>query len=145
MIMSVFSKIALPDRPRPRVGLCAAVLGLSTLVTLPAHAASPLGVWLTPADRNGQVAHIVAQQCGLYYCGTIARVFDQSGTQIAAPTVGQTVFWNMAADGDGYRGRAYVPAHKREYAAEMHVDGNRMTVSGCLGPICQSQVWQRVN
>ncbi|WP_415402459.1 DUF2147 domain-containing protein [Tateyamaria sp. SN3-11] len=143
--MSVSINALTSDGSLPRAGLAALAVSALTLAATEVRGASPVGVWLTPADRKGQVAHVVSEPCGSYFCGTIARVFDQSGTPVAAPTVGQRVFWNMAPDGDAFRGRAYVPAHNREYAAQMEVSGDLMTVSGCLGPVCQSQVWQRVD
>lgn len=109
-----------------------------------ASADTPLGVWRTQADRKGQVADVKAEACGIYVCGTIVRVFDATGARVQAPTVGQRVFWNMAPQGDIYVGRAYVPAHRRAYDAQIRVSGDRMTVKGCLGPICQSQVWTRL-
>ena len=143
--MSVFLNALKLDHVTPGAGLGALALGALCASATHGHSASPVGVWLTQADRKGQVAHVVSEPCGAALCGTIARVFDQSGAQVAAPTVGQRVFWNMVPDGDAFRGRAYVPAHGREYAAQMQVSGDRMTVSGCLGPVCQSQVWQRVD
>lgn len=116
------------------------VLGLS-----PAGAAGPEGIWLTEPDRKGQVAHVKSSKCGPSYCGTIVKVFDAAGKPVAAPTLGQRVFWNMSGGGDTFKGRAYVPAHKRNYNAKIKLIGNRMKVSGCLGPVCQSQMWQRVH
>jgi len=118
--------------------------GALTLVAGPAFATDPFGVWRTEADRKGQVADVMAEACGGYVCGTIIRVYDNQGKPVAAPTVGKRVFWNMTPDGAGYVGRAFVPAHQREYQGRLAVNGNRMTVKGCLGPICQSQVWTRL-
>ena len=117
----------------------------ATLVaaTLPL-AASPAGLWQTEPDRKGQIAHVRSARCGAGYCGTIVKVFDTSGQPVAAPTVGQRVFWDMTGNGAEYEGRAYVPAHNRKYDARMQVQGNSMKVFGCLGPICQSQTWRRV-
>jgi len=122
----------------------AAFGGALALVASPALATDPLGVWRTEADRKGQVADVLAEPCGGYFCGTIIRVYDNQGIPVAAPTVGKRVFWNMAPDGGEYVGRAFVPAYQREYKGRLAVNGNRMTVKGCLGPICQSQVWTRL-
>lgn len=112
-------------------------------IALPAHA-DPKGVWRTQPDQKGQVADVKAEACGPYICGTIIRVFDAQGQAVAAPTIGMRVFWNMEQSGDEYVGRAYVPAHGREYQGRLLVSGDRMTVRGCLGPVCQSQVWTRL-
>ena len=117
----------------------------TTLVAAPLPlAASPAGLWQTEPDRKGQIAHVRSARCGAGYCGTIVKVFDTSGQPVAAPTVGQRVFWDMTGSGAEYEGRAYVPAHNRKYDARMQVRGNSMKVFGCLGPICQSQTWRRV-
>jgi len=105
---------------------------------------NPLGLWRTQPDQNGQVANVSAQPCGNSICGTITAVFNQQGQPVAAPTVGTRVFWNMVPERGAYQGRAFVPAHNREYAGRLRVEGDRMTVSGCLGPVCQSQVWTRL-
>ena len=110
----------------------------------PALAQSPAGLWLTQPDKKGQVAHVEATRCGNGYCGKIVRVFAANGQPVNAPTVGRRVFWDMIGQGGSYSGQAHVPAHNRNYAGRMQVSGNTMTVSGCLGPVCQSQTWKRV-
>lgn len=52
----------------------------------------------------------------------------------------------MKAQGNGKYGggRVYVPAHKREYDAKMQLNGGRLIVKGCIGALCQGQVWKRV-
>lgn len=35
--------------------------------------------------------------------------------------------------------------HNREYDGTLKVSGAKMTVKGCLGPVCQSQTWHRVD
>lgn len=115
---------------------------------MPAMAAAetPVGTWATPPDDKGIFAHIVAQPCGAATCGVIARTYDSRGRPVETPNLGVRVFWDMTPAGAGlWKGRAFVPAHKRSYQGTMQVSGNRMVVRGCLGPVCQSQVWTRVN
>lgn len=121
------------------------LLGASLALGAPALADPALGTWLTAPDQKGQVAHVEVVPCGDALCGTIARAYDSGGTQIVTPNVGTKVFWDMRAEAQGrYKGRAYVPSHKRSYGATMTLAGTKLTVRGCLGPICQSQVWTRV-
>ncbi|WP_165978939.1 DUF2147 domain-containing protein [Antarcticimicrobium luteum] len=116
------------------------------LIPMAVAADTPLGTWLTPPDANGIVAHIEAQPCGAAACGVIARTYDSQGRPVQTPNLGVRVFWDMTPAGAGvWTGRAFVPAHNRSYTGTMKVRGNRMTVRGCLGPVCQSQVWARVN
>ena len=120
------------------------VFAISTLAG--AAAADPAkGVWLTEADKKGQVAHVQVYSCGASLCGKIIKAFDSSGKQITTPNVGKRVFWDMASVGGGkYEGRAFVPAHNKEYAGVMNLKGNQLKVGGCLGPVCMSQKWKRV-
>ena len=121
------------------------VFYLLTMLCGPVFADPALGVWLTEADRKCQVAHVDVHKCGQTLCGRIIKAFDASGQPVTTPNVGKRVFWNMRPVAAGrYEGRAWVPAHGREYDAEMQLNGNRMLVRGCLGPVCQSQKWARV-
>ncbi|SEK39802.1 Uncharacterized conserved protein, DUF2147 family [Roseovarius azorensis] len=111
-----------------------------------ASADPALGVWQTGPDRKGQIAHVEVTRCAEALCGRIIRAYSAEGHEITTPNVGKRVFWDMTPAGtDRYSGRAWVPAHDREYAATMLLEGNRLKVSGCVGPICQSQVWARPN
>jgi uncharacterized protein (DUF2147 family) len=123
-----------------------AVLAAAAFLPLSALAETPLGTWATPPDNKGISAHIEARPCGAATCGVIARTYDSEGRQVETPNLGVQVFWDMKpVSGDTWAGRAFVPAHKRSYPGTMQVQGNRMVVRGCLGPVCQSQIWRRVN
>jgi uncharacterized protein (DUF2147 family) len=122
-----------------------AVTGLAIGLGTFASADSALGTWQTQPDKKGQIAHVKVTECDAALCGQIVRAYDSNGNRITTKNVGKRVFWDMTRTGDGnYRGRAWVPAHDREYAAKMKLQQNRLKVSGCLGPICQSQLWARV-
>lgn len=85
-------------------------------------------------------------ECAKALCGKIIRAYAPSGQKIVTANVGKRVFWNMHSTAPGvYEGRAWVPAHNREYDASMHLRGNKLTVKGCVGPVCMSQKWKRVN
>lgn len=121
------------------------IAALAACFAGPVAAASAVGVWLTQPDAKGQTALVSAQACGGALCGTITQVMNPAGAPIPHPNVGRRVFWDMKkVTGDTYAGRAYVPAFRRDYDAEMKVSGQRMTVRGCLGPVCKNQVWTRV-
>lgn len=127
-----------------RWSLLAAICAVAGPV--PAAADTPLGTWLTPPDAKGIVAHIEARPCGAAACGVIARTYDRQGRRVETPNLGVRVFWDMTPAGAGvWTGNAFVPAHNRTIKGTMEVRGDRMTVRGCLGPVCKSQVWARVN
>jgi len=104
-----------------------------------------VGMWQTQADRKGQTAFVQVQQCARALCGKIVKVFNPDGKPINHKNIGRMIFWNMIAQGGGiYAGRALVPAYNKEYDAQMLLSGNRLTVKGCFGPVCQSQKWARI-
>lgn len=145
------SKITTPDRWRRALGaacLAGAVFAATFGATAQADAAGLEGVWLTTPDQKGQVAHVVSTPCGAGFCGTITRVFDAGGNPITLPTIGQRVFWDMTAkntkDSSVFVGNVYVPAHKRDYSGQITVKDNQLILKACLGPVCQSQTWKRV-
>jgi len=103
------------------------------------------GIWKTEPDKKGQVAHVKVYDCTQILCGKIIKTFDANGQPIAHKNIGKLVFWDMKAQGAGsYEGRAYVPVHDREYPGKLVLNGNRLNVGGCAGPICMSQSWTRV-
>ena len=105
-----------------------------------------LGMWKTEPDKKGQVAHVRVHECDEALCGRIKSVYNSDGERINHPNVGKRVFWNMTPDGPRkYQGRAYVPAHGREYGGRIELRDGRMIVKGCLGPFCMSQTWTRIN
>lgn len=122
-----------------------AAMGLVAALAVPAGAEPVLGTWRTGPDSKDQYAHVVVERCAQDICGTIARAFDEQGREIRTPNLGKRVFWGLEpAGGNRYEGRAYVPAHDRTYDGELVLEGDRLTVRGCLGPVCRSQKWRRV-
>jgi uncharacterized protein (DUF2147 family) len=121
---------------------------LSVVVILSATAlrAEPLaGLWLTKPDFKGQVAHVQAKPCGAAMCGTIIRAFDRSGAPVQTPNVGRRIFWDVTPTGPGlYAGTGWLPLRDKTFKAKLQLAQNTLTVSGCIGPICQSQIWTRV-
>lgn len=128
-----------------RLTFLIALIGILSGVATLGAAGSAIGTWQTAPDKKGQIAHVKVTRCDRSLCGRIVRAYDSRGQRITTDNVGKRVFWGMTRTGDDkYRGRAWVPAHDREYAARMRLNDDRLKVSGCLGPICQSQLWARV-
>ncbi len=116
------------------------------LATAGAALADPAtGTWQTEPDKKGIIAHVKVYDCGSSVCGKITRTFNSQGQEIAAASLGHQVIRNARPTGGGqYKGRAWIPAHQREYPAGMTLNGDRMTVRGCMGPVCMSQKWRRI-
>ena len=105
-----------------------------------------VGIWQTPPDRKDLISHIEVRQCGAKICGRILRAFDRSGKVVSTPNIGKELFWDMISHGDGAysNGTAWVPLLNVTVKGSMTLSGNRLTVRGCKGPVCDTQVWTRV-
>ena len=114
-----------------------------------AAAADPLeGVWKTKPDDNGNFGHIEIKPCGPAFCGTLVKAFDGSGKQIESPNVGKRIVWDMVAQGGGNYGdgKVWSPDRDKTYNSKMVLQGNGVTVRGCVLGICRDGgTWTRVN
>ena len=124
----------------------ALVLGLG--VAGAAHAAEPVeGIWQTKPDDNGNFGHIEIKPCGEAYCGTLIKAFDGAGAQIESPNGGRQIVWDMMASGDGnYEdGKVWSPDRDKTYNSYMILQGDGLTVKGCVLGICRDGgTWSRV-
>lgn len=126
--------------------LLSAGLVLCVGTTLQAQASGVEGIWRTESDSRGQTALVTARPCGDAFCGAITSVLDPNGRPIQHPNIGRRVFWEMKPVATGtYQGKAYVPAFKKNFPAEMRLSGRNLVVRGCAGPVCKSQKWQRAD
>ena len=89
---------------------------------------------------------MVLAPCGNAICGTLVRAFDRVGNPVVTRAVGKKLVWDMRpAGGDLYRGKVYVPLLNGNFAAEMRMSGDRITVRGCAKVgLCQAQTWHRM-
>jgi uncharacterized protein (DUF2147 family) len=126
------------------LALAAAFAAFATMA-----AADPvLGTWQTRPDDNGNYGHVEIKACGSAFCGTLVRAFDGTGAEIESPNVGKRIVWDMVAYGDGVYddGKVWAPDRDKTYNAEMKLEGNGLTVSGCVLGICrEGGTWRRVN
>ncbi len=113
-----------------------------------AAAADPLaGQWLTAPDDNGNFGLVQVAPCGPAFCGTLARAYNSAGQQIQSPNVGRQLIWDTVAKGGGvYRGKVYAPDRNKTYSSKLVLEGDRLSVSGCVLGICrEGGVWRRQN
>ena len=109
-------------------------------------AADPaVGTWKTQVD-DGAYAHVKMSNCGANLCGTIARMFNDTGEYKSA-NLGKQLVWDMTPAGGGaYKsGKIWQPSTGKTFKSKMALSGNTLKVSGCVGPICRKQTWSRVN
>ncbi|MFD1508271.1 DUF2147 domain-containing protein [Lacimonas salitolerans] len=121
---------------------------MTIVLGLPGMAAAEpiLGTWLTGPDNKDQVAHMQLSRCGEAICGKVARAFDQSGDPVTTPNVGKQVIWDVTPEtGAGkYNGKVLLPLYGATVNGDFTVAGDHLTLKGCMGPICRSQNWTRV-
>lgn len=121
------------------------ILGAGILAAGSASADPVEGVWQTEPD-DGAYAQITMAPCGDRLCGVITAAFNEDGSPRESENVGKQIVWDMQPAGDGsYRdGKIWRPSNGKTYKSKMALSGDRLKVSGCIGPICLGQNWTRV-
>lgn len=110
-----------------------------------AHGDGLPGLWVTGPDYKGQVGHVSISPCGGALCGTVTRAFDEAGQPVKTPNVGKRVIWDVTGTGDGrYEGLMHISQLGTTVRGTFELNGPRLKVRGCLGPVCQAQTWTRV-
>lgn len=107
------------------------------------------GTWQTIADDNGNYGHISVRDCGdRGICGTLTRSYDSSGTLYVSENQDRAIIWDMANDGGGAYsgGKVYSPDRDKTYSSKLQLNGNSLSVQGCVFGICRDGgTWSRVN
>ena len=121
------------------------LVSLFMISSAPVGAETPAGLWLTGPDQKGQVGHIRLSPCGAELCGTVVKAVDRSGRSVVTPNVGKRVIWGLRPTNNGsYSGQMHVSHFKATVKGDFKARGSSMTVKGCLGPVCRSQIWTRL-
>jgi uncharacterized protein (DUF2147 family) len=136
------------SRKREETTMKTTLIAAALALFATAAAADPVeGIWKTKPDDNGNFGHIQIKPCGAAFCGTLIKAFDSAGNQMESPNVGRKIIWDMVAyDGGLYDdGQVYAPDRDKTYNGEMQLNGNGLTVSGCVLGICrEGGTWTRV-
>ncbi len=124
-------------------------------LAVPASAAAPAslsGRWKTD-DGKGVVA---MAPCGDRMCGRIERLLikQPAGGQLdernpdkakrGRKVTGLQIYWNLAPNGDGWKGEGYSPEDGRYYTAHLRVNGDKLTMKGCVAVFCRTVTWTRI-
>jgi uncharacterized protein (DUF2147 family) len=126
--------------------LLPALLGLLlALGPTAAPAAESLGTFRTQPNDQGQTGLVEFRDCGGRLCGRLVRSFDASGHEIASKNIGRDIVAGMTDQGGGRFGGGTIwdPGSDRTYRSKMRLEGDRLSVSGCVAVFCKSQVWTR--
>jgi len=106
-----------------------------------------LGIWQTRKDDNGNFGHVEIKPCGAAVCGTLIKAFSGEGKEIASDNVGKRIVWDMKAGANGLYsgGKIYSPDRDKTYNGDMTLNGNALSVRGCVLGICRDGgTWARV-
>jgi uncharacterized protein (DUF2147 family) len=132
-------------------------IALAATLTLglaaPAAASSSLtGQWRT--DDGKAIMEIVP--CGKSLCAKIARFLVAQPAGGARdgnnpdkslrnrPLLGVNVLSGLVPDGQGWKGRGYSPEEGRNFNATVSVNGNKLSLKGCVAVFCRTVGWTRV-
>lgn len=128
-----------------------ALTAIVSVITAANAAVSINGRWTTKEKD----AVIEIYSCGANMCGKIAKYLktppngadqkDVNNPNKALRTrkvLGINILNNLREDGDKWRGTIYDPRNGKSYRSVVFKQKNgNLSVEGCLGPICQKQVW----
>jgi uncharacterized protein (DUF2147 family) len=106
-----------------------------------------LGIWQTRKDDNGNFGHVEIKPCGAAVCGTLVKAFNGEGKEITSDNVGKRIVWDMKAGANGvYKGgKIYSPDRDKTYNGDMTLDGDNLSVRGCVLGICRDGgTWRRI-
>jgi uncharacterized protein (DUF2147 family) len=126
------------------------------LLALPALAQSPVGVWRTVDDEDGEPkSHVEIYEQGGKLHGRVLTLLPQgrlcedcAGQYNNSDLRGVVVLRDMEPNGEEWSGGSITdPKNGRTYRAKMSLDGpNRLRVRGFVGfsLLGRTQVWERV-
>ena len=110
--------------------------------------ASPLGVWATEPNDEGNYLTVEMKPCGDRLCGYIVGAHDgQGGMDPDYAHLGKPMVTDMVPDGENAwdDGEIWDPSKDERYNSNMELKGDILTVEGCVLFICRGQDWTRVN
>jgi len=125
-------------------------------LAVPAAAAEPItGRWVT-AEKD---AVVNIAKCGKALCGTIERFLilpkggkDQRDVNNSDPAkrtrklIGTPVLTGLTAADALWKGQVYDPKSGKTYTSEVRrKDAATLEVKGCVGFLCQTQVWKKAS
>ncbi len=122
---------------------------LGLLFTHAGAADSPVaGLWKTQPGDTGGYLHVQIAPCEDKMCGTIMAAFDKNDApQLNYAHIGKPIIWDMQTKGETAwsKGKIWAPDRDKTYNSKMSLDGDMLSVSGCVMFFCRSQQWQRIN
>jgi len=111
-----------------------------------AQSDSVIGTWQTESSEKGYL-HVDIEVCGEALCGKIQNAYDLDNEVIADyEHVGKNMVWDMKANGATAwkSGKIWDPSKDKTYKSKMSLNGDVLSVSGCVLFVCRGQDWTRV-
>lgn len=104
------------------------------------------GIFQTQPNDDGNFGMVEFYDCGGKYCGRLVRSFDATRQEISSPHTGRNIVADMVSEGGGKfsGGTIWDPGADKTYRSKMELNGNRLSVSGCVAVFCRTQTWTRV-
>lgn len=124
---------------------------LFMLPVIPAEAEELSGTYRTETGRAGGVLHVEFGPCGDdpgKICGVIKAAYDKADTpREDYPHLDRHIVWDMKHEGRGKYsgGRMWVHEADKVLKSELLHRGGTLRVSGCVGPVCRSEIWVRLD
>ncbi|MCY6380794.1 DUF2147 domain-containing protein [Hoeflea prorocentri] len=112
-----------------------------------ASAADINGVWQTQPAKDGNYLQVTIEPCAANLCGIISGAFTSDHKSVSGyKDIGKQMIWDMKPNGPGKwdGGKIWSPENDVTADGKLELDGEKLEVSGCKGPICRSQDWTRV-
>jgi uncharacterized protein (DUF2147 family) len=136
----------------PAVTATLAPVPLMALLTVTAAAPAPVtGRWVTVDGK----AVVAITQCGKTICGRIVEVLNPAPGQATTdvhnpdpakrnrPIKGLTILTGFTPAETWWTGEIYDPKSGKTYTSYLAIEGARLKVQGCIGPLCQTQYWTK--
>ena len=105
-----------------------------------------VGTWQTESNGKGYL-HVSVEPCGEALCGHIKMAFDtDDNADDSYEHLGKKMIWDMnrRSEGSWSGGKIWDPSADKTYKSKMSVNGDTLSVSGCVLMFCRSQQWTRV-
>ena len=143
-----------------RKTLFALAIGVAAMPMLAFAQQSPIGKWKTIDDETGKAKSIVeiTQASNGTLQGRVIEILQSdrgpnptcdkcSGANKGKPVKGMVILWNLKQDDATHwsGGTVLDPAKGKTYKSkiELHADGKKLDMSGCIAFICRAQTWVR--
>jgi len=105
-----------------------------------------VGIWQSESTDEGYL-HIAFDHCGNRMCGKILMAYSLEGeTNDTYEHIGKNMVWGMKSTSRSSwsGGKIWDPTNNKTYKSKMSIEGDILSVSGCVLFFCKAQKWARI-